>query len=322
MSAETEQAVEAAADAANTAAGAAKDAAAAANNLVAETTGLDVNGLLASGKEFLVEQGPEWAVNIAAALAIFIIGKWIVKALVGTVRRMMKKSDMDETLANFLCSIIKGIGIAFVAIAAISKLGVETTSLAAILAAAGLAIGLSLQGSLGNLAAGVMIIIFRPFAKGDMIEAGDATGVVQEVGIFTTTLTTTDNKKVIVPNSGCISGNITNYSAMPTRRIDMIVGCGYNDDLKKVKKVLEKLVKADKRILAEPSCTIAVSELADSSVNFVCRPWVATDDYWDVKFDLTQKIKEAFDKEGLSIPYPQSDVHMHDAAANNNVKAA
>ena len=183
-------------------------------------------------------------------------------------------------------------------------------------AAAGLAVGLALQGSLSNFAAGFLIILFRPFKAGDYVEIAGTSGTVSDVSIFTTTLTTPDNKTVIVPNGNITNGNITNYSTQSTRRIDMVVGVGYDDDLSKVKKTLENLVKADKRILKDPACTIAVSELADSSVNLVLRPWVNSADYWVVKFDLIEAIKTTFDKEGISIPYPQQDMRI--VSSNDN----
>ena len=263
-----------------------------------------------------------YGMKVLAALAIFFIGKWVAKAAVGFAKKLMEKSKVDATLIGFAGNIMYGLAMAFVAIAALSQLGVETTSLAAILAAAGLAIGLSLQGSLSNLASGVMIILFRPFKNGDFIEAAGVSGVVEEISIFTTQIKTGDNKQIIVPNGSITSGAITNYSAKPERRIDLVIGVGYDDDLSKVKKTLEKLVKADKRILKDPAATIAVAELADSSVNLVVRPWVKSEDYWGVRFDLTEAIKVTFDKEGISIPYPQQDLHIVDGDDKSIKKAA
>jgi small conductance mechanosensitive channel len=199
----------------------------------------------------------------------------------------------------------------FVIVAAIGTLGVQTTSFVAVLGAAGLAVGFALQGSLSNFAAGVMLIVFRPFKAGDYVEAGGTAGSVQEVSIFTTVMKTPDNKKVIIPNSQITGGSITNYSAMETRRVDMVFGIGYGDNIKQAKDTLEQILAADERILKDPAPTIAVSELADSSVNFVVRPWVKTADYWAVYFDLTEKVKLTFDEKGISIPFPQQDVHMH-----------
>ena len=203
----------------------------------------------------------------------------------------------------------------FVIVASLDQLGVDTTSLVAILGAAGLAIGLSLQDSLKNFAAGVMLLVFKPFKSGDFVEAGGTAGTVNKIGIFTSTMTTPDNKEIIVPNGAIYSGTITNFSAKETRRVDMVVGIGYDADLLKAKQVLQEMVEADPRILQEPAPTIAVAELADSSVNFVVRPWVQSADFWGVKFDFTEAVKLRFDKEGISIPFPQMDVHLHKDAS-------
>ena len=201
--------------------------------------------------------------------------------------------------------------IAAIAILIIGRMAAGWVRSLIILGAAGLAIGLALQGSLQNFAAGVLIIIFRPYKVGDFIEGGGTTGVIEAMDIFTTRLKTGDNKTVIVPNAGILGGNITNYSAKPTRRIDMVIGCGYGDDLAKVKSVLNDILAADERILKDPAPTVAVAELGDNSVNFVVRPWVNSGDYWPVHFDLLETIKNRFDAEGISIPYPQRDVHLH-----------
>lgn len=251
-----------------------------------------------------------YGLKALAALAIFFLGKWAVKSATSLVKRMMRRAAVDETLVSFGGNVVYGLGLAFIVIAALSQLGVETTSLAAIFAAAGLAIGLALQGSLSNLASGVLIVMFRPFVVGDFIEAAGTSGVVEEVSIFTTTMRTGDNKTVIVPNGSVIGGVITNYSKKETRRIDMVFGIGYDDDIKKAKQTIEKVLKAEKRILEDPAPVVAVSELADSSVNFVVRPWVNTADYWAVKFDITEEIKLAFDKAGITIPYPQRDLRI------------
>jgi len=204
----------------------------------------------------------------------------------------------------------------FVIIAAIGAVGVQTTSLIAIVGAAGLAVGLALQGSLSNFASGVLIVLFRPYKVGDFVEAAGIAGAVVEVQILTTILKTGDNKQVIVPNSQIMGSIITNYSANDTRRVDLVIGVSYDDDLDKTRKTLEELVAADDRILDDPAVTIAVSALADSSVNFVVRPWVKTADYWGVLFDLTEAIKKRFDEEGISFPYPQQDVHLYQAPAD------
>ena len=220
---------------------------------------------------------------------------------------------MDEILIRFVASIVRWVFLLFVIIAALSQLGIDTTSLIALLGAAGLAIGLSLQSSLSNFASGVMLIIFRPFTKGDFVEAGGATGVVDSISIFTTTMTTPDNKEVIIPNGAVLGGNITNFSARPTRRVDMVFGISYDDNLLQAKKLLEEIIAADDRVLAEPAPVITVGELADSSVNFLVRPWVKAEDYWGVTWDTTEAVKLKFDAAGISIPYPQMDVHMDKA---------
>jgi small conductance mechanosensitive channel len=252
-----------------------------------------------------------WGINIVMAIAIYIIGKIVVGVLLNVLGKIMTRSKYDDMLIDFVKAIARAVLMLFVIIAALDRLGVDTTSLAAIIAAAGLAIGLSLQGSLQNFAAGVMLLVFKPFKAGDFIEAGGATGVVKSISIFTTIMTTGDNKEIIVPNGSIYGGNITNYSAKETRRVDMVVGIGYDSDLKKAKEILQEMVAADDRILNEPAPTVAVAELADSSVNFVVRPWVASGDYWAVKFDFNEAVKLRFDAEGISIPFPQMDVHVH-----------
>jgi small conductance mechanosensitive channel len=252
-----------------------------------------------------------WGINIVMAIAIYIIGKMVVSVLVNVLSKVMTRSQYDDMLIDFVKAIARAVLMLFVIIAALDQLNVNTTSLAAILAAAGLAIGLSLQGSLQNFAAGVMLLVFKPFKAGDFIEAGGAMGVVKSISIFTTVMTTGDNKEIIIPNGGIYGGNITNYSAKETRRVDMVVGIGYDSDLKKAKEILKEMLAADERVLKDPSPTVAVAELADSSVNFVVRPWVATADFWAVKFDFTEAIKLRFDAEGISIPFPQMDLHVH-----------
>ena len=250
-------------------------------------------------------------IRLITAAAIFYIGSWIAKTLTKLAKKSMARADIEDTLEHFLGNILYYTLMATVIIATINQLGVQTTSLLAVVGAAGLAIGLALQGSLSNFASGVMIVLFRPYRVGDYIEGGGVSGSVEEVQIFTTVLKTPDNKKVIVPNSQIMAGEITNYSANPTRRIDLVAGCGYNDDLDKVRGVLEGIVAANDRVLEDPAPTIAISELADSSVNFVVRPWVNAADYWSVYFDLTEQIKKRFDAEGISIPFPQRDVHVY-----------
>lgn len=251
-----------------------------------------------------------YGVRIIGALVIFIVGKWLAGLLTGVVKRLMKNANVDETLLTFLGNLAYALLLTFVVLAAISQLGVNTTSFIAVLGAAGLAIGLALQGSLSNLGAGVLLIIFKPFKIGDVVEAGGALGAVEELNIFTTQLKTPDNKVVIIPNSNIMGGNITNYSAKDTRRVDLVFGVGYSDDLKKVKEELVNILNEDERVLKDPAPVIAVSELADSSVNFVVRPWVRSADYWGVYFDLHETVKRRFDDQGISIPFPQRDVHV------------
>lgn len=260
--------------------------------------------------EMLTAYAIEYGSALVGALLIFVFGRWIAKALTRLMGRMMHKGNADPTIVSFLSNIIYSILMAIVVIAAIGTLGVETTSLAAVIAAAGLAVGLALQGSLSNFAAGVMIIMFRPFKNGDFVEVAGVSGTVEKVNVFTTHMKTADNREIIIPNGKIIDDSIVNYSAKPTRRIDMVVGVSYGDDLGKVKKVLEDIITKDERILSDPAPMIAVSELADNSVNLVLRPWVKRADYWDVKFDLTERIKTRFDAEGISIPFPQRELHV------------
>ncbi|MDO8861447.1 mechanosensitive ion channel [Haliea sp. E1-2-M8] len=251
-----------------------------------------------------------WGTRIVLALVIFYIGRIVVATVVGLIIKVMQARRMDEVLVRFLSAILRWLLLLFVIIAALSQLGIDTTSMVALLGAAGLAIGLSLQGSLSNLAAGVLLITFRPFTKGDFVEAGKAMGVIESISIFTTTMTTPDNKEVIVPNSAILSNNITNYSARSTRRVDMVFGVSYGDDLRQAKQLLQEIIAADERVLAEPEPNIVVGELADSSVNFLVRPWVNSADYWGVFWDTTEAVKLKFDEAGLSIPFPQVDVNM------------
>ncbi len=258
----------------------------------------------------------QYGIKVITAIIIFIIGRWVAAKLISFLKSMMRRKDVDETLVGFGGNILYALALAFVAIAALSHLGIETTSLAAVIAAAGLAIGLALQSSLSNFASGVMIILFRPFKIGDFIEAGGTSGAVEDISIFTTTMKTGDNKQVIVPNNSITGGTITNYSAKKTRRVDLVIGVSYDDDLQKVKKVLSDILAEEDRILPEPDPVIAVSELADSSVNLVVRPWVNSSDYWGVYFHLTETIKTTFDKEGITIPYPHQDVTVTKVGGN------
>ena len=259
-------------------------------------------------QQFASENLVPYAYNFIAALVIFIVGKWLAKRISSMSASVFSKK-IDATVAHFIGNLINITILAFVVIAALDQLGVETTSIVAIVGAAGLAVGLALKDSLGNFAAGVMLIIFRPFKAGDYVEAGGAAGTVKEIRIFASVLTTPDNKVITVPNGAIMAGNIINYSQMPTRRVDMVVGVGYGSDLAQVKQVLSSILDADKRVLAEPKPVIAVSELADSSINLLVRPWVNSGDYWAVMWETTETIKNRFDQEGIEIPFPQVVVH-------------
>ena len=288
------------------------------DEITSAASGISWNSIV----EFLKNNGIDsstmvgFAKNIVIALVIFYVGRMAIGLVVRALHKLMQKQDIDKTLETFVCNLVRMALLVVVVIAAIGALGVETTSFIAIFGAAGLAVGLALQGSLSNFASGVLIVLFRPYKVGDFIEGAGISGSVEQVQILTTVLKTGDNKQVIVPNSQIMNSIITNYSANDTRRVDMVVGVSYDDDLDKVRQTIQELVAADERILADPECKIAVSALADSSVNFVVRPWVKTPDYWGVMFDLTEAIKNRFDKEGISIPFPQQDVHLYQASAD------
>ncbi len=263
------------------------------------------------GVDYLVP----WAINIALALAVFVIGRWVATQLVKLLKRVLGRANTDPMLVNFFGSILKTMLLLVVVIAALEQLGVNTTSLIALIGAAGIAVGLALKESLQNFAAGVMLIVFRPFNKGDFVEVAGTAGSVEKISMFSTTLKTGDNRQVIVPNGSIYGGTITNFSALPARRIDLVVGIGYGDDLRKAKSLLEELIASDERIHKEPAPLIAVGELGDSSVNLNVRPWVNTPDYWAVRFALIERIKLAFDANGISIPFPQMDVHLENIGA-------
>lgn len=265
--------------------------------------------------ETVVEKLKEFAalygLQIVGAILILVVGRWVAKLLKNVVRKMMEKGKAEPTLVAFVVNLTYIALLTFVIIAALSQLGVQTTSFIAVVGAAGLAIGLALQGSLANFAGGVLLLIFRPFKTDDVIEAAGVLGVVEEIQVFTTTLKTPDNKKVIIPNAKLTGDNITNYTAKKVRRVDMTIGVSYEADLKKTKEVLHEVLAADERILQDPAPTIGVVELGDNSVNFVVRPWTETPNYWDVYFDTMQAIKERLDAEGIGIPFPQTDVHLY-----------
>jgi small conductance mechanosensitive channel len=251
-----------------------------------------------------------WGIRVGFAILIFLGGRIVVSIIGGIVKKLLITAKMDEILVNFISAIVRWLLYLFVVIAALSQLGINTTSLIALIGAAGLAVALSLKDSMQNFAAGVMLLVFRPFKQGDYVEAGGTAGTVKEINIFSSTFLTPDNKQVIIPNGKIYADVITNFSATGTRRIDMIFGISYEDDIAKAKGIIEDTLNAENRILKDPEYVIAVGELADSSVNFYVRPWVATSNYWNVYFDLTEKIKLEFDKNEISIPFPQMDVHF------------
>ena len=259
----------------------------------------------------LIEIGSSISISLLMALAILIIGRQLVKLILRLITVALEKSNVEDTVRIFVTNLLNTLLMILVFIAAINQLGIETTSIIAVLGAAGLAIGLALQGSLSNFAAGILIVIYRPYKVGDYIEAGNYAGTVKDIQIFSTVLKTPDNKIVVVPNGSIMKGSIVNYSDQDTRHIDLIIGCSYEDDIDKVRSVLEDIIKKEKRVLKDPKPQIAVTELADSSVNFIFRPWVKRTDYLPVYYSLLEEVKKRFDKEGISIPYPQSDVHIH-----------
>jgi small conductance mechanosensitive channel len=253
--------------------------------------------------------------SIVYAIIILAIGYWGAKMISGVIKGLMDRRNVDQTLTGFVVNLVNALIITFAVIAAMNQLGIQTTSLVAVVGAAGLAIGLALKDSLGNFAAGVMILIFKQFKAGDVIEAAGVIGVVETLNIFSTQLKTADNKTIYVPNGKLLGDNIINYSSKSTRRVDLVIGVSYKADLAQVKMILKDILDSDSRILKEPMPTIGVLELADNSVNFAVRPWVEAADYWDVYFDLNANIKTRFDEEGISIPFPQRDVHLYQTEA-------
>ncbi|MDT8879874.1 mechanosensitive ion channel [Halomonas saccharevitans] len=261
--------------------------------------------------DFVQMQGTNFAINLVAAAAIFVVGRWAAKLVHRFSLKAMRRGKVDPLLVKFLGNILYALLLAFVVLAAISQVGIQTTSLIAVIGAAGLAVGLALQGSLANFAAGVLVIIFRPYKIGDYVEAGGVAGVIEDVQIFTTELKTGDNRKIIVPNGQMMSGAITNVSAHDTRRVDLAVGVGYEADIDTVRRVLQGVVADDSRVLADPAPNIRMSAMGDSSVTWIVRPWVSAGDYWDVYWEMIEEIKRRFDREGISIPFPQRDVHVY-----------
>ena len=252
----------------------------------------------------------KWGLKVVGAIALLIVGRMVAGLLRKLTRRAMKRAEVDATLIPFLSSLVYYLALTVVVIAVLGLFGIQTTSLVAILGAAGLAVGLALQGTLSHFASGIMLLIFRPFRVGDVVEVGGTTGKVQEIGIFTTTLTSPDNIKITVPNSQVYGSTIKNMNGYDTRRVDMVMGVSYDDDLGVAMETMSRVVREDSRVLTDPEPQIAVAELADSSVNFVVRPWCRAEDYWNVKFDLTRQLKEELEAAGCSIPYPQRDLHL------------
>jgi small conductance mechanosensitive channel len=252
-----------------------------------------------------------WAIRIAVAILIVVAGWFLTKLLTRLIERYLTRYNIDEMLVRFVASIANAVLLLIVAIAALGSLGINTTSLVALLGAAGIAIGVALQDSLKNFAAGVMLIFFRPFKTGDFVEAANITGMVEKITTFTTILSTPDNREIIVPNGAIYADRIINYSARSTRRVDMVFGISYDDDIRMAREIIQSILEGDERVLKTPEPVVAVSELADNSVNFAVWPWVKTEDYQAVKSEVTEKIKLAFDEHGISIPYPQMDVHLN-----------
>lgn len=251
-----------------------------------------------------------YGLKVLGAILILILGRFFAGIARKIVRRVTKRANLDDSVRSFLSSLVYFLVIAFAVIAALAKFGMQTASFVAVLGAAGFAVGFALQGSLSNFAAGIMILIFRPFKIGDFIEAAGIFGMVKDIHLFNTVLATPDNVKIIVPNGKVYGDVIKNISGYDTRRVDLVFGIGYSSSISKAYDVIRSILKQDKRILPEPETQVAVSELADSSVNFVVRPWVKSENYWSVKFDITRQVKEAFDSEGIEIPFPQHVVHM------------
>ena len=256
------------------------------------------------------------AINLVIAIVILLLGKWIARIVQNSLKKVLRHRGIDEVLIDFLGNIVYALVLIVAVVAAFDQLGIPATSFLAIIGAAGLAIGLALKDSLSNFASGVMLVLFRPFTKGDFIEAGGITGTVEEIRLVSTTLTTPDNKLITVPNSMMYSNAITNYSAKDTRRVDMVIGVGYNDDLKIAASVLEKVCASHPKVLKDPGTKIFINNLGDSAVDFVVRPWVNREDYWGVLADVLETAKVELEAAGCNIPYPQTDVHLHQVSSN------
>ena len=269
----------------------------------------------------ITELGTVFGVKLLAAIVVFVLGRWLAIFLRNFLEKTMKRTDVDPTLISFSTNLAYVAMFAFVLIAALAQLGIQTTSFIAILGAAGLAIGLALQGSLANFAAGVLMLLFRPFKVDDYIEGGGTAGTVQEIQIFNTILLSPDNKTIIVPNSSMTGNNIVNYARQGTRRVDMVFGIAYDSAIDAAKDILWDILKNDSRVLPAPEPKVAILELADSSVNIACRPWVNAADYWDFYFDMMEAVKKRFDEGGITIPFPQRDVHVYGSEAEKSFAA-
>jgi small conductance mechanosensitive channel len=272
---------------------------------------LDAGALMGT----LTELATQWGLQIIGAIIVLFVGRIVAGWARRLTRKALERAEVDPTLVPFIAKLVYYLLLAFVVIAVLGVFGVQTASLVAVLGAAGLAVGLALQGTLSNFAAGVMLLFFRPFKVGDFIDAGGTTGTVEEIGVFATTMKSPDNIKIVVPNSQVYGQTIKNFNGFDTRRIDLVIGISYDDDISKAIDTIRSVVSADQRVMAEPETMIAVSNLGDSSVDLVVRPWCAGSDYWPLRFDLTRKIKEDLEAAGCSIPYPQTDVHLHQKTA-------
>jgi small conductance mechanosensitive channel len=275
-----------------------------------KTTLADSQNILATVKDFLITKGTAFAIDLLAAILIFVVGRWLAKWISFLVGSAMAKAKVEQILVTFVQHMCYFGLLAFVIIAALDRVGIKLTAAIAVLGAAALAVAFALQGSLSNFAAGILMVIFKPFKVGDLVTVAGIQGTVQEIDILNTVLNSPDNVRIIIPNAQITGGTISNYSANATRRIDLVFGVSYGDDINKAKQVIESVLAADARILKNPAPMVAVSTLADSSVNFVCRPWVKPADYWDVYFDTTAKVKLALESNGLTIPFPQRDVNI------------
>jgi small conductance mechanosensitive channel len=281
---------------------------------VVQQTGIQipqsVDALWSTMRDFLTTKGLEALTNIVVAALIFFIGRWVAKTLSDMLEKGLHHARVDATLGKFVRNLAYFAMLAFVAITALASLGVPNASFVATVGAAGLAVGLALQGSLSNFAAGVLLIIFKPFKVGDFVEIGGAKGTVQEIQIFNTVLHSFDNVRIVIPNAQVTGGNILNFTANDKRRVDLVIGVSYGDDLSKVKQVILSVLLADNRVLRSPEPQVAVSALSDSSVNLVVRPWAKSEDYWPVYFDMMEKIKVELEANGITIPFPQRDIHV------------